>query len=49
MEKLVGWPGELHREGRTLFRISDGISQKGVGPATKDSTAVFYNPAMAGL
>jgi tRNA (guanine26-N2/guanine27-N2)-dimethyltransferase len=48
MEKLAGWPGELHREGRTLFRISDGVSQKGVGPATKDSTAVFYNPAMAG-
>lgn len=43
-----GWPGVLHREGRTLCRLPRDPSESGPGPATKGQGAVFHNPAMAG-
>ena len=45
---LEGWPGVLHREGRTLCRLSRDPSELGAGPATKAQGAVFHNPAVAG-
>jgi len=43
-----GWPGVLHREGRTLCRLPGGPSELGRGPGTKRHGVVFHNPAMAG-
>ena len=43
-----GWPGVLHREGRTLCRLAVDPAEAGSGPATKGEGAIFYNPAMAG-
>ena len=43
-----GWPGVLHREGRTLCRLPRDPSELGPGPGTKGQGAVFHNPAMAG-
>ncbi len=43
-----GWPGVLHREGRTLCRLPRDPSESGPGPATKGQGAVFHNPAVAG-
>ena len=43
-----GWPGVLHREGRTLCRLARNPNELGAGPAAKGQGAVFHNPAMAG-
>jgi len=43
-----GWPGVLHREGRTLCRLAVDPAGAGLGPAAKGEGAVFHNPAMAG-
>jgi len=43
-----GWPGVLHREGRTLCRLARDPSESGSGPAAKEQGAVFHNPAMSG-
>ncbi len=43
-----GWPGVLHREGRTLCRLPRDPSESGPGPAAKGQGAVFHNPAMSG-
>ena len=43
-----GWPGVLHREGRTLCRLAVNPAEAGSGPATKGEGAIFHNPAMAG-
>ena len=45
---LEGWPGVLHREGRTLCRLPRDPSESGTGPAAKGLDAVFHNPAMSG-
>ncbi|MDP6562702.1 MAG: hypothetical protein QF709_02515 [Candidatus Thalassarchaeum sp.] len=46
--ELEDWPGVLHREGRTLCRLSRDPSESGPGPAAKGQGAVFHNPAMSG-
>jgi len=43
-----GWPGVLHREGRTLCRLARDPSESGTGPAAKGQDVVFHNPAMSG-
>ena len=43
-----GWPGVLHREGRTLCRLAHDPSESGTGPAAKGQGVVFHNPAMSG-
>ncbi len=43
-----GWPGVLHREGRTLCRLARDPSESGAGPAAKGQDVVFHNPAMSG-
>ena len=43
-----GWPGVLHREGRTLCRVPSDPSESGPGPAAKGQGVVFHNPAVAG-
>ena len=43
-----GWPGVLHREGRTLCRLARDPSESGPGPAAKGQGVVFHNPAMSG-
>ena len=43
-----GWPGVLHREGRTLCRLPHDPDQSGPGPVAKGKGAVFHNPAVAG-
>lgn len=43
-----GWPGVLHREGRTLCRLPRDPRESGPGPAAKGQGAVFHNPAVAG-
>ncbi|MBV43385.1 MAG: hypothetical protein CMA54_01200 [Euryarchaeota archaeon] len=43
-----GWPGVLHREGRTLMRLPEAPETTGLGPRAKGSNSVFHNPAMAG-
>ena len=45
---LPGWPGLIHREGRTLTRVTSAPDSTTRGPAAKSSDAVFHNPAMAG-
>ena len=42
-----GWPGVVHREGRTLMRVDERPDQGRRGPAAKGGRA-FLNPAMAG-
>ena len=44
----AGWPGVLHREGRTLCRLPHDPGESGPGPAAKGRGAVFHNPAVAG-
>ena len=46
--KPVGWPGVVHREGRTLTRVSSLPDSESKGPAAKSKDSVFHNPAMAG-
>ena len=46
--KPEGWPGVLHREGRTLCRLPRKPSESELGPAAKGQGAVFHNPAVAG-
>ncbi len=46
--KPVGWPGVVHREGRTLTRVSSVPDSESKGPAAKSKDSVFHNPAMAG-
>ena len=43
-----GWPGVVHREGRTLTRVSSLPDSESKGPAAKSKDSVFHNPAMAG-
>ena len=43
-----GWPGVVHREGRTLTRVSSLPNSESKGPAAKSKDSVFHNPAMAG-
>ena len=43
-----GWPGVVHREGRTLMRLPNEPEITGQGPGAKGSGSVFHNPAMAG-
>ena len=38
----------IHLEGTTLLELTHKITKDSVGPKTKDSGEVFYNPAMAG-
>ena len=38
----------IHLEGTTLLELTHKITKDSVGPKTKDSGKVFYNPAMAG-
>jgi len=42
------WPGLVHREGRTLTRVSDLPDSNKKGPSSKNAGFVFHNPAMAG-
>ncbi|MBS65872.1 MAG: hypothetical protein CMA93_06100 [Euryarchaeota archaeon] len=46
--KPDGWPGILHREGRTLCRLPRDPGEAGPGPAAKGQGVVFHNPAVAG-
>ncbi len=43
-----GWPGVIHREGRTLTRLSDAPNSGRSGPVSRRSGGVFLNPAMSG-
>ena len=40
--------GLIHLEGATLIQLTDDIENNSLGPSSKDSEKVFYNPAMAG-
>ena len=42
------WPGLVHREGRTLTRVTDLPDSNKKGPSSKNAGFVFHNPAMAG-
>ena len=42
-----GWPGVVHREGRTVMRVAERPEEGRRGPAAKGGGA-FLNPAMAG-
>ena len=41
-------PGLVHREGRTLTRVTDLPDSNIKGPSSKNAGFVFHNPAMAG-
>ena len=41
-------PGLVHREGRTLTRVTDLPDSNKKGPSSKNAGFVFHNPAMAG-
>ena len=43
-----GWPGLIHREGRTLTRVTELPDSNKKGPSSKNVGFVFHNPAMAG-
>ena len=43
-----GWPGLIHREGRTLTRVTELPDSNKKGPSSKSVGFVFHNPAMAG-
>ena len=43
----MGWPGVIHREGRTVMRVAEKPMEGRRGPAAKGAGA-FLNPAMAG-
>ena len=43
-----GWPGLIHREGRTLTRVTELPDSNKKGPSSKSVGSVFHNPAMAG-
>ena len=43
-----GWPGIIHREGRTLTRVTELPDSNKKGPSSKSADFVFHNPAMAG-
>ena len=47
-EDPEGWPGVIHREGRTLTRLSDAPNSGRSGPVSRRSGGVFLNPAMSG-
>ena len=40
--------GLIHLEGATLLQLTHKITKDKMGPSSKDSDKVFYNPAMAG-
>jgi len=42
------WPGLVHREGRTLTRVTDLPDSNKKGPGSKNVGFVFHNPAMGG-
>ncbi|MED5231697.1 MAG: hypothetical protein VYB30_04945 [Candidatus Thermoplasmatota archaeon] len=42
------WPGIVHREGKTLTRVTGLPDSNSKGPSSKSSSCVFHNPAMAG-
>ena len=43
-----GWPGVIHREGRTLTRMSVAPDSSRSGPVSRKGGGVFLNPAMSG-
>ena len=43
-----GWPGVVHREGRTLTRVSVAPDSSRSGPVSRRGGGVFLNPAMSG-
>ena len=43
-----GWPGVVHREGRTLTRVSMAPDSSRSGPVSRRRGGVFLNPAMSG-
>ena len=43
-----GWPGVVHREGRTLTRVSMAPDSSRSGPVSRRGGGVFLNPAMSG-
>ena len=47
-EEPEGWPGVIHREGRTLMRVSERPDSERSGPVSRRSGGVFLNPAMSG-
>jgi len=47
-EEPEGWPGVVHREGRTLMRVSERPDSQRTGPVTRRGGGVFLNPAMSG-
>ena len=42
------WPGVIHREGRTLTRLSMAPDSSRSGPVSRRGGGVFLNPAMSG-
>ena len=50
MEKSLppDWTGLIHREGRTLTRVSELSDSNKKGPSSKNAGFVFHNPAMTG-
>lgn len=42
------WPGVVHREGRTLTRVSMAPDSSRSGPVSRRGGGVFLNPAMSG-
>ena len=40
--------GLIHLEGATFLQLTHKITKEKLGPSSKDSDRVFYNPAMAG-
>ena len=47
-EEPKGWPGVIHREGRTLVRVSERPDSQKTGPVSRRGDGVFLNPAMSG-
>ena len=47
-EEPKGWPGVIHREGRTLVRVSERPNSQMTGPVSRRGGGVFLNPAMSG-
>ena len=46
-DEPVGWPGVVHREGRTVMRVAERPVEGSRGPAAKGG-GTFLNPAMSG-
>ena len=47
-DEPMGWPGVIHREGRTVMRVAEKPMEGRRGPAAKGAGA-FLNPAMAAV